>query len=776
MEDEMRQTESTLADTEGNQRLSTPEKRLITVLTVLVCLAVTVVYWPVLSAKALSFDDERYFVSNPLVRNPSWGSTWRFFSEVLEPSTVGGYYQPLSMISLMLDYAVATPGDDLRSFHCTSLALHVANTALIIVLLYLLFGQAWIAAAVGLLFGVHPLTVEPVPWVGERKTRLAAFFVLWSLVLYVRFVRGGDRKFFVVSLVMYVLALLSKPTSTPLPVMMLLMDYWPLRRLRISSIWEKASFFVVGGISGVVTYISQARTASILTPEQYGLIRIPLVICHNIIFYLWKMLWPFRLTSHYPFPVPMNLSQPIILIGVIGTCVLIPALLISLRWTRAALTGWLIFFIMVLPTMQALQFSDVIASDKFVYLPSVGVLMILTVFLGWVCGRQHHISLKARYTVVSIVVLGLAGGEAVATRQYLARWRDTVSLWSHMVEVIPAISPRNNLGVAYAQAGDYDAAIEQFRSILEKDPNDPQANHNMGNILTEKGQFAEAEQYYKKAIRFQPTEADVYQAYGVLLVEEGKPEEAIALYRGALGRGKMGMAYLLHEGLGSVLLRLGRVDEAIEELKIAVKQRVNSEALGHLGLAMASKGEMEKAIEYYKKAIRIDTNNAEAHFNLGNAYLAQKKTAQAIVEYRAAIKARPNYTMAYSNLAVASVRIGRLDEAIDNFRRVVELEPNNPDGCFNLASALADKGLVDEAVEKFRKGIELSPRDAAAHYELGKLLLQNRKVEEAITEYEQAIKIDPNNNDARSDLERARSMQKSAGQPQPEEGGLLLNP
>ena len=174
---------------EGGQKMSKSQKRLLAGLIIVVCLAVAAVYRPAISAKALCFDDYRYFVDNPLVRNPSLESAWKFLSEVLRPSTVGGYYQPLTMISLMLDYALVGPTDDISQFHRTSLALHVANTALIIVLLYLLFDRAWIAAAVGLLFGMHPLTVEPIPWIGERKTLLAAFFALWSLVfLLLRFV------------------------------------------------------------------------------------------------------------------------------------------------------------------------------------------------------------------------------------------------------------------------------------------------------------------------------------------------------------------------------------------------------------------------------------------------------------------------------------------------------------------------------------------------------------------------------------------------------------
>lgn len=290
--------QSSLGDTrqsvvsKGRKKLLEPptsDIRLLVGLLAVVCILVFAVHWPALSARALSFDDSQYLTKNLLVQNPGWTSARRFLTEVLEPSTVEGYYQPLAMISLMTDYALGGRADNLMPFHRTSLALHVANTALVTVLLYLLFGRAWVAAGVGLLFGLHPMTVEPISWVGERKTLLSAFFALWCLILYVRYAHKSDWRLWVGCLVMYVLALMSKPTSTPLPLLMLVMDYWPLRRLKRQAILEKLPFFVVGGIFAVITYISQSRTASAALPSEYGLERIPLILCHNIIFYLYKV-------------------------------------------------------------------------------------------------------------------------------------------------------------------------------------------------------------------------------------------------------------------------------------------------------------------------------------------------------------------------------------------------------------------------------------------------------------------------------------------------------
>ena len=725
----------------------TSRNGLLIILIVAVCVAVLVTHWPALSAKALSFDDNRYFTENFLVRSPSLDSVWRFLSEVLNPSTVGGYYQPLTMISLMLDYAIGGQTDSIMPFHRTSLLLHVVNTALIIVLLYQLFGSEWIAAGVGLLFGVHPLTVETIPWIGERKTLLAAFFAFWSLILYVRFVRSGNSKVRIGSIVMYALALMSKPTSTPLPALMLLMDYWPLRRLTRQTIIEKWPFFVIGGISAVITYISQSRTASVILPESYGLMRVPMVICHNIIFYLYKMIWPVNLSSHYVFPNPLGFSTPMVMIGVIGTFILITLLLISWRWTRAVIIGWLIFFVMVFPTMQMLQFSDVIASDKFVYLPSIGILMILAAFLSWICYADSSRRHKIRCAIMAIVVLLLAGAESFATRRYLADWQNTASLFAHMVKVTPnAVSPLTNLGVALAVSGDINEAMKCFNKVLKIDPNDIDVHVNLGKIFADRGQYDKAMSHYNKVIQIKPDEVSTYVHLGVMLANQGRIDEAISLYRKAIER-KMEYPSQLHVGLGTYLLQQGKIEEAIYEFDYAVKLKPDALTFNNLGVALGLKGRTDEAMQCHKKAIQLDPKNAEARYNLGNILLSQNKLKQAISEYEKALSIKPKYTKANINLAVALERESRFDEAIEYADKAVKTEPNNVDAQYNLAVSLGQQGRLDEAIDHFGKTVELDPNNVDAHFGLAQALVYKNRLQEAIDEYRQVLRLQPQDAD-----------------------------
>ncbi len=454
------------------------------VATGLAAVIVAAVYRPVLSAKALSFDDNQYLTENHLVQNPGWNSTRQFIVEVLEPSTVRGYYQPLSMISLMLDYARGGRSDYLVPFRQTSLSLHVINTVLVIIILYLLFGRILVAALAGLLFGLHPLNVEPIPWLAERKTLLAAFFALLCLILYIVYTRKKSRTAYGASVALYILALTSKPTAVPLPALLLLLDYWPLRRLSRKVIVEKIPFFAFAGIAAIITFISQRNTSLVTMPGEYGLMKIPLMICHNIIFYLHKFIWPAQLSAFYPFPEPFSLRQPAVLAGVIGTFALITVLLFSLHWTRSLLAGWLFFLLAVFPTLGIVGFYPVIAADRHMYLPMVGLMLSAAWLLRCAVDAGKYDQRRLKTLAVILITAILTVGEAAVIRRYLVHWQDTVSHYKHILSLTPGHPIiHNNLGVAYYEKGRSAEAIRHWNTAVKLSPDYPDALNNLAWML-----------------------------------------------------------------------------------------------------------------------------------------------------------------------------------------------------------------------------------------------------------------------------------------------------
>ena len=601
-----------------------PNRMLIAATIFFVMIVVAAIHYPALSAKALAFDDSQYLVDNRLVRNPSWDSAQRFLTEILEPSTVGGYYQPLTMISLMLDAANGGSPTNLRPFHRTSLILHALNTGLILLLLYHLFGRLWPAATAALLFGLHPLTVEPIPWIGERKTLLAAFFSLLSLIAYVRYSRRPDWKPYTLCTLCYLLALMSKPTSTPLPLVMLLLDYWPLQRLNKRVLIEKLPLLALAVTFAIITIVSQGRTAHLTMPTEHSPLRIPLLLCHNILFYPLKMLCPIHLTPHYPLPEPLRISSdPIILAGLIVTCILLPLLILSLRRTRALLTGWLIFFITLLPTTGIIGFTIVIASDKYAYLPSIGLLMILAWAIGLLInriGRSPH--RRTGYFALFAILLLVANAEAVATRHQIARWQRTEPLYRYMIERAPNSARLYTiLGEILADQNRLDEAADAHRHALELRPNFPEALNNLGIALARQNDIAGAEKCFKQSLTIWPDNPKALSNMGNIQAGRGDLAEAIQYF----------------------------------ERSLTLQPR-SSETNNNLATALFQTSQIPDALQLYQRAIELDPENTSARFNFGVALESQGHLTNAADQYRRVLQLNPAHNLARQRLNALATR------------------------------------------------------------------------------------------------------------------------
>jgi tetratricopeptide (TPR) repeat protein len=576
-------------------------------------------HWPVINAGAINLDDQRYLFDNPVLMNPSWTSASTVLCEVFQSSTIRGYYEPLTLLSLMLDVAAGGTQDNLRPFHITSLALHLFNTLLVIVLIYMLFGRPWTAAAIGLIFGAHPLTVEPVAWVWERKTLLSAFFALWCIILYVRHVRRPSLAGYVGLPVLFVLALMAKPTVTPLPALLLLMDFWPFRRLSARAVIEKIPLFAIAGISSIITVVSTARTGSATLLGDYSLIQLPLKICYLIAFYLCKIVWPKNLSSIYVLPQPMSLSHPWVLAGVVCTCVLIVLLVVSLRRTRAAVMAGLFFIVAMSPTLGVVQYSWVAASDKYVYIPAFGLLIALAVLLEWIVGDSDKTRPAWRPAVVGIAVATVAALLIANTRGYLRQWRNTKQLTSYMLDLAPD-SPyaRFCQGNVLNNDKEYGRAIAHFDRAIELKPGFAMAYNNRGSAYASDHNYDLAIRDCGKAIEIKPDYVEAYYNRGIAYMGKGDCDSAIRDYT-----------------------------KAIELVPNDAKVYNNR------GNAYAAKHDYDRAIQDGSKAIELKPRFADAYYNRAIAYGKKGDRDQAIRDYTKAIELDPNFVKAYNNRGLA---------------------------------------------------------------------------------------------------------------------------
>ena len=640
-------------------------------------LIVLTVFWPALSSRAFYLDDKEYLLENALVQRPGWESARRFFSEVLEPSTVAGYYQPLAMVSLMLDAAAAGPAagqtesEWLRPFRRTSLLLHALNAASLVLLLAMLLRTIWPAAAAGLLWGLHPLTVEPVPWIAERKTLLATFFVLWALILYVRYARvacpaharrepasrdkgrlpHGWAAYFGV-LLLYVLALLSKPSALPLPLLLLILDYWPLRRLSWRTLLEKLPLLVIAGLAGGLAFASQARTGAVALPWQQEAGRAALVVCHNIVFYLEKVLWPVGLSPLYVASEPLSLSQPAVLAGIFGTVVLAGAIVISLRWTRVVAAGLGFFLVAVFPTLGVVAVHGAIAADRHMYLPLVGLALLAAWGLARLFERLRHSNKPARLRAALLAaILAVCAAEALTTRTYLGYWRDSESLHRRAMTISPrAVQPHWHLAYLLRREGRLDEALEEYRAAVELAPSVARLRHDFGSALAARGDTAGAVAQYRKALELDDTLVLTHNALGLALTDQGQFTEAFAHFEAAL-RVQPGLALTLNN-YGVALEMAGRLGEAMAQYQAAVQAQPDF-ALAHsnLGEALSKTGQPDEALRELRAAVQCAPGDARLRLRLAMQLERQNLFEQAAAEYRTILQLEPGHAQARARLA-----------------------------------------------------------------------------------------------------------------------------
>jgi protein O-mannosyl-transferase len=735
-------------------------KQLAVGLCLLLIAGIIAVYGQTVGFDFVDYDDPSYVTGCPQVlAGLTWdGVKWAF------TAAHAGNWIPLVWLSLMADRTLfgVWPG----GFHLVNVAIHIANAILLFLILKRYTKAIWPSFFVAALFALHPLHVESVAWVTERKDTLSTFFWLLTMLAYLRYMEVPTVKRYVIICVVFSLGLMSKSMLVTLPLVLLLMDYWPLRRLWPEDksagitfgrlIREKIPMLILSAAVCVVTVITQnsggAVAKIIVVPLGQRVGNALVSYCQ----YLIKMFWPVDLAVFYPYPVGSiagwKIAASLIVLLVITIVVLL------LRRRRYLVAGWFWYLGTLAPVIGIVQVGAQSMADRYTYVPLTGIFIMFAWLARDVLSQSRYKKLIAGIGGSAII-----GALAVVTFAQVGFWKDTLTLFNRCADVTPDnVIMRKYLGIGFARKGDAESALREFKESLRFESTDARTYYNIGQMLVALGRTDEAAENYSRALELRTDNADAYAALASMKVAKGEIERAIELYNEGIKRNPGDG--VLHNGLGVLLLSAGRADDAIQEFEQAVKLKPDSTAYFNLGLGYAAKKQMKTAMESYAKAIQLDPANADAHYNLGNAYLAQNVPQAAIMEYREAILAKPDYAKAYSNMAAALMQTGQLDEAISNFRRAIEIGPNNIEANFNLAVAIAKKGQLDEAIGQMRKTVELAPSDEGARCELAGMLLQKGKVEEAIIEYQQALKINPADKNALAGLEKAKAASANKSQ------------
>lgn len=577
--------------------------------------AVFASFSPVLRNGFVDYDDTIYVTRNAAVRDglSFAGARWAF------STTHAGNWHPATWLSHMLDAQLF--GLVPRGHHATSLFLHAANTVLLFALLRTMTRALWRSALVAALFALHPTRVESVAWVAERKDVLSTFFWFASTCAYVAYTRAprgaAARGRFALAAALLGLGLLSKPMLVTLPITLLVLDYWPLRRvngerpLRALAL-EKAPLFALAAVSAVVTFVVQRGAHAVGTLETYAP---PARVANALVAtatYLRQAVWPAELAVFYPYSRESLGAAPVATAAILVATISVVAY--RARASHPAFAaGWCWFVVTLLPVIGLVQVGEQARADRYTYVPYVGLFVAAV----WEVARVAQSGTRARAAAVAATCAVAAFG--VATAAQARHWRTSETLFTHALRV----TKENSL-----------------------------AHNNLGHALNESGRFTEAVPHFQEALRIRPDYAHAHtNLVRALCMTNRLDEAARELSRWLDGRPGDAMAIA---NLAGVRLQQGDFDEAVRLFTdAATREPENAATQRGLGLAYLAKRNTAAALAPLAASARLDPANAETHNNLGYALFLEGDATRAVEHYREALRLRPDYEIARNNLEQA---------------------------------------------------------------------------------------------------------------------------
>jgi protein O-mannosyl-transferase len=638
----------------------------------LIALTSLIVYLPALYNEFVYWDDNRYVFENPYIRSLDAAFfRWAF------ATTLMGNWNPLTWVSHALDYAVW--GLNPLGHHLTSIVLHAMNTALVVVLVLKLLETAQerssqnapssfltdrtvlIAAAVtGLLFGLHPVHVESVAWVSERKDLLCALFFLLSIAAYTKYIESQERaggegdeaggKYFffnrryLLTLVFFVLALMSKPMAVSLPAVLLILDWYPFGRIRSwKTLWprgvEKLPFIALSLVSSFTTVFAQSASKAFQTVDFVPLSARSLVAVKSLTAYLGKMLLPIRLIPFYPYPRDVSFlsfeyaSALALVIGVTAAAV------IAAKRQPAWLAAWGYYVVTLIPVLGIVQVGGQAMADRYTYLPSLGPFLIAGLCAGWIAARVSgenrpgSIIGKVGIAAALLLVVTLS---SLTVRQ-IAVWRDSFSLWTSVIEKGAEKLPMAyvNRGAAFQKAGRLEKAVADYETAINLDPSDSRAYISLGAALEQMGRLDRAQEAVERALALDPSSPEAFRNRGLLREKMGRFDEAIADYTRAIAL--LPDYYEAYNNRGLTYAKTGQFDKAAADYSasLSINPRYFNAYLNR-GIAFTLSGQYERALEDFNRAILLGQDDAMAYYNRGMFYRRVGRNELALSDIRKA--------------------------------------------------------------------------------------------------------------------------------------------
>ena len=664
-------------------------------------LLLVVSYLPAMLWGGFIWDDVTYLLEAELVREVS--GLWKFWFSPAEH--VEGHYWPLTYTTFWLEHKLW--GFDPTGYHVVNVLLHLANTLLLWHLLRrLAVPGAWMVAAV---FAVHPLHVESVAWVIERKDVLSGLFFLAAVLAWMRFVEQPSRGRYAWSLALYATALLSKSIAVTLPVSLLIWHWWKQGRVTKTDLLRMVPFCVVG-IGYAVGDLSLSRSV-IFASFDYSLTERTLIAAHSLWFYCGKLLWPKDLAVIYPL-WDIRIADPLAWGYFIAAVVLALALWhFRLRIGRGPLVGALFFAVTLSP---ALGFVDhdymryAFVADRHQYLASIGVIAVV---IGSATYGVRRLSGLGQKGVLGVAMVALVALGMLTWRQ-AGIYRDEETFFRHIVALNPqALNAHYQLGGALYRREQYEEALDAYRIAVAQRPNHDEAHFLLSLALDKLGRFEEAEHHLRRVIVLDPQGKIAHLNLSDALYNQGRYEEALDAIHIAIEQAPDFLE--AHVNLSAILNALGRSDEAETHLRRAIELNPqNVDLVWRLAEILMPQGRYEEAFDLIAQAEALDpasSQAAELHFLIGQTAQDNGQPEVAAEYYMRAFDIDPHHTQAIRRLAHLRLEQQRYDEALELFQRLTDLDPSDAVAYGNMGIVFFYLGRNDEALGSFDHALSLDP-------------------------------------------------------------------
>ena len=705
----------------------TSNKHLVVLIYVALALTTIAVFWQVRNYDFVNYDDLDYITENQHVQAGLARDSiiWAF--------TTGhaSNWHPLTWLSHMLDCQLF--GTNAGWHHLTNLLLHIANTLLLFAVLKQMTAALWRSAFVAAAFALHPLHVESVAWISERKDVLSTLFWMLTMAAYLRYVKRPGVSWYLLALLFFALGLMAKPMLITLPFVLLLLDYWPLHRFQLGktvknggrrkrksvntrSQWrvsyrlirEKVPFFILSAISSVVTFLVQQSGGAVAEISVFPLnIRITNAFI-SYLTYIEKMFWPSRLAMFYPHPGYKSSMWYALLAALLLLGISIWVIRLA-RKRRYLAVGWLWYLGTLIPVIGLVQVGEQALADRYTYIPLTGLFIIIAWGLGDLLAKWRY-----RKTVLGVSAMGVLLTLSICTNLQQRYWRNSTTLSEHALEVTDGNHVAHLcLADPLYKQGRLDDAVKHYTEALRVLYNYPRAHIGMARVLFAQGKLDGAIKHYNEALQIQPDSVEVLKNLGNAFYQQGKLKEAVREYQQVLQM--LPDNPDAHNDLGVAIARQGKLNEAITHFTEALRIKPDfADAHSNLGHALANQGKLDEAVTHLEEAVQLDPNSSSAHYQLARASAKKGKISEAITHLKETLRLRPDWVDPMNNLAWLlatheETRFRNPKEAVRLAERACELtDYENPALLDTLAAAYAAAGKFPRAIETAEKALQLA--------------------------------------------------------------------